>query len=67
MLMPGCREDKTPLGYTANLSASSALLELLAVMGLTKGNKITVLNQCPPRDTNKCHAHLSLRVTQSEL
>ena len=65
--MPGCRGDKTPLGYTANLSASSTLLELLAAMGLTKENKITVLNQCPPRDANKCHAHLSLRATQSEL
>ena len=65
--MPGCRGDKTPLGYTANLSVSSALLELLATMGLTKENKITVLNQHPPRDTNKCRAHLSLRVTQSEL
>ena len=65
--MLGCRGDKTPQGYTANLSASSALLELLAVMGLTKENKITVLNQRPPRDANKCHAHLSLRVTQSDL
>ena len=65
--MPGCRGDKTSLGYTANLSASSTLLELLAMMGLTKENKITVLNQCPPRDANKCRAHLSLRVTQHEL
>ena len=65
--MPGCRGDKTPLGYTANLSAPSTLLELLATMGLTKENKINVLNQRPPRDTNKCRAHLSLRVTQSEL
>ena len=58
--MPGCRGDKTPLGYTANLSATSALLELLAVMGLIKENKITVLNQCPPRDANKCHAQSEL-------
>ena len=65
--MSGCRGDKTLLGYTANLSATSALLELLAAMGLTKENKLTVLNQHPPRDANKCHAHLSLRVTQSEL
>ena len=65
--MPGCRGDKTPLGYTANLSATSALLELLAVMGLTKENKLTVLNQRPLRDANKCRVHLSLRVTQSEL
>ena len=65
--MPGCRGDKSPLGYTANLSASSTLLELLAAMGLTKENKITVLNQRPPKDANKCHAHLSLRATQSEL
>ena len=65
--MPGCRGDKTPLGYTANLSATSALLELLATMGLTKENKLTVLNQGPPRDANKCREHLSLRVTQSEL
>ena len=65
--MPGCRGGKIPLGYTANLSATSDLLELLAVMGLTKENKLTVLNQHPPRDANKCHAHLSLRVTQSEL
>ena len=65
--MPGCRGDKTPQGYTANLSASSTLLELLAAMGLTKENKITVLNQHPSRDANKCHTHLSLRAIQSEL
>ena len=65
--MPGCRGDKTPVGYTANLLATSALLELLAMMGLTKENKLTVLNQHPPRDANICCAHLSLRVTQSEL
>ena len=65
--MPDCRGGKTPLGYTANLSATSALLELLAAMGLTKENKLTVLNQHPPRDANKCCAHLSLRATQIEL
>ena len=65
--MPGCRGDKTPLSYTANLLATSTLLELLTAMGLTKENKLTVLNQHPPRDANKCHDHQSLRATQSEL
>ena len=55
--MPGCRGNITPLGYTANLLATSTLFELLAAMGLTKENKLTVLNQCPLRDTNKCRDH----------
>ena len=67
MLVSGCGGNKAPPGYTANLLATSTHLELLATGGLTKENKINVLNQHPPRDANKCHAHLSLRVTQSEL
>ena len=65
--MPGCRVNNEPLTYTANLSATSTLLELLAVKGLTKENKLNVLNQCPPRDADKCHTHLGLRATQSGL
>ena len=66
MLVPGCRGDNAPLGYTANLSASSTHLELLAAGGLTKENKISLKSAGPLRDANKCRAHLGLRVTQNE-
>ena len=65
--MSDCGGGKAPPGYTANLLATNAHLELLAAEGLTKETKIKVLDQRPPRDTNKCHAHLSLRATQMRL
>ena len=64
--MSDCGGDEAPPGYTANLLATNAHLELLAAEGLTKESKIKVLDQRPPRDANKCCAHPSLRATQSE-
>ena len=63
--MSGCGGNNTPPGYTANLLPLMPTWNYWS-LGALPEKIIKFKIGCPPRDAKKCHAHMSLRVTQSE-
>ena len=65
--MSGCGGNNAPPGYTANLLPLVPTWNYWPLGALPEKNSLKVFKiGCPPRDAKKCHAHTSLRVTQSE-
>ena len=65
--MSGCGENNAPPDYTANLLPLAPTWNYWPLGALPEKNSLKVFKiGHPPRDTKKCDAHTSLRVTQSE-
>ena len=65
--MSGCGGNNAPPGYTANLLPLAPTWNYWPLGALPEKNSFKVLKiGRPPRDAKKYHAHMSLRVTQSE-